>query len=210
MRKSKPWSVRVADSLLRRTPCLDERWGYETGVALKGVEHVWRKTADIRYWQYIQENMDGFVLPDGTIRTYYFEEYNLDLIHQGRLLLPLYAATHEERYRRAASLLRSQLRAQPRTSEGGFWHKGIYPHQMWLDGIYMASTFYAEFAAAFDQPEAFDDVARQIVLIEQHTRVEDRQFNDGRVTIRATMGKKTLNDLSKNDQVEIKSAKSVR
>lgn len=170
MRTKKPWSVRVADSLLQRTPRLDERWGYETGVALKGVEHVWKKTADARYWQYIQDNMDGFLLPDGTIRTYCFEEYNLDLINQGRLLLPLYTATHDERYRRAASLLRSQLRAQPRTTEGGFWHKGIYPYQMWLDSSYVGSTFYAEFAAAFDEPEAFDDVAKQMALIEQHTR----------------------------------------
>jgi unsaturated rhamnogalacturonyl hydrolase len=170
MGNDKPWSSRVADSLLHRTPNLDERWGYENGVVLRGVEHVWKKTADARYWQYIQGNMDRFVLPDGTIRTYCLEEYNQDLITQGRLLLPLYAATGEDKYRRAAYLLRSQLRAQPRTSEGGFWHKGIYPYQMWLDSSYVGSTFYAEFAAAFDEPEAFDDVVRQIVLIEQHTR----------------------------------------
>jgi len=170
MRTREPWSVRVADSLLQRTPCLDERWGYENGVVLKGVEHFWRKTADVRYWRYIQDNMDRLVLPDGTIRTYCLEEYNQDLITQGRLLLPLYAATGEDKYRRAAYLLRSQLRAQPRTSDGGFWHKGIYPYQMWLDSSYVGSTFYAEFAAAFDEPEAFDDVVRQIALIEQHTR----------------------------------------
>ncbi len=170
MGKIKPWSVRVADALLRRTPRLDERWGYETGVALKGIEHVWKKTDDDRYWQYIRDNMDPFVLPDGTIRTYCFEEYNLDLIPQGRLLLPLYAATHDDKYRRAAFVLRGQLQAQPRTSDGGFWHKGIYPYQMWLDGIYMGSTFYAEFATMFGQPGAFDDVVRQIELIEQHTR----------------------------------------
>jgi len=170
MRTRKPWSVRVADSLLQRTPRLNERWGYETGVALKGIEHVWKKTADTRYWQYIRDNMDPYVLPDGTIRTYNLEEYNQDLITQGRLLLPLYAVTGEDRYRSAAYLLRSQLRAQPRTSEGGFWHKNIYPYQMWLDSSYVGSTFYAEFAAAFDEPEAFDDVVRQIVLIERHTR----------------------------------------
>ena len=170
MGKATPWSIRVADSLLQRTPCLDERWGYETGVALKGVEHVWKETADARYWQYIRDNMDGFVLPDGTIRTYHFEEYNLDLIPQGRLLLPLYAATHDERYRSAARLLRSQLQSQPRTSDGGFWHKRIYPYQMWLDSAYMGSTFLSEYAAAFDDPAAFDDVVRQLVLMERHTR----------------------------------------
>jgi unsaturated rhamnogalacturonyl hydrolase len=66
--------------------------------------------------------------------------------------------------------LREQLKSQPRTNEGGFWHKKIYPYQMWLDGIYMAAPFYAEFGKTFDEPAAFDDVAFQIMVIEKHTR----------------------------------------
>ncbi len=85
-------------------------------------------------------------LPDGSIRTYRLEEYNLDQINEGKLLFFLHETTGDERYKQAASLLREQLRTHPRTSAGGFWHKQIYPHQMWLDGIYMASPFYAEFA----------------------------------------------------------------
>jgi unsaturated rhamnogalacturonyl hydrolase len=91
----------------------------------------------------------------------------------------LYRATGDERYKRAAFLLREQLRGHPRTRERGFWHKKIYPYQMWLDGIYMASPFLAEFAATFPPVSetgegwgggVFDDVAHQIILIEQHTR----------------------------------------
>jgi unsaturated rhamnogalacturonyl hydrolase len=139
-------------------------------VALLGIKQVWLKTNEQKYVDFIKHNIDEFVGPKGDIRTYRLEEYNLDQINEGKLLFPLYAATGDERYKQAAYLLRKQLETHPRTSEGGFWHKQIYPNQMWLDGIYMASPFYAEFARAFDEPEGFDDVARQIILIEQHTR----------------------------------------
>ena len=98
------------------------------------------------------------------------QEYNLDQIYPGRTLFTLYRTTGDEKYKKAAYLLREQLRGQPRTNEGGFWHKKIYPYQMWLDGIYMASPFYAEFGKTFGEPAAFDDVAFQIIVIEKHTR----------------------------------------
>ena len=90
----------------------------------------------------------------------------------GRMLLLLYRETKAEKYRKAADLLRDQLRKHPRTSEGGFWHKQIYPSQMWLDGLYMAEPFYAEYAAMFHEDAAFDDIAKQFILIERHTRDE--------------------------------------
>ena len=107
---------------------------------------------------------------EGNIDTYRPHEYNLDQINPGKILFPLYARTGDDRYRKAAHRLMEQLKDQPRTTEGGFWHKKIYPHQMWLDGIYMASPFYAQFARTFRKPEGFDDVAHQITLIEKHTR----------------------------------------
>ncbi len=160
----------MADSVMRRTPHLSDRWRYESGVVLGGVDQVWQRTGDTRYWQYLKANMDAFVEPDGSIRTYRLDEYNLDQINQGRLLFPLFRATGEERYRRAAFLLRRQLDSHPRTTQGGFWHKQMYPHQLWLDGVYMAGPFLAEFAAQFDEPGAWEDVAREIALVEQHTR----------------------------------------
>ncbi|MGA9350487.1 MAG: glycoside hydrolase family 88 protein [Anaerolineae bacterium] len=164
------WSVRMADSVMKRHPLLSKRWHYEPGVALLALKQVWLKTGQQKYYDYIKRNMDEFVGPDGEISTYRLEEYNLDQINEGKLLFLLYDTTGDERYKKAAYLLRRQLRTHPRTSEGGFWHKQIYPHQMWLDGIYMASPFYAEFARRFDEPQGFDDVAHQIILIEKHTR----------------------------------------
>jgi unsaturated rhamnogalacturonyl hydrolase len=146
------------------------KWSYEQGVLLKGMEGVWLSTGDGKYFSYIQRGMDRFVSEDGTIRTYKQEDYNLDNLLNGRILLLLYKVTGKEKYRKAAATLREQFKTQPRTSEGGFWHKKIYPSQMWLDGLYMGEPFYAEYAATFNEPEDFGDIAKQFVLMEQHTR----------------------------------------
>jgi len=146
------------------------RWHYEQGVLLEGMESVWLNTGDGRYFKYIQRLTEQFIGDDGTIRTYKKEDYNIDNVLPGRNLLLLYRVTGQEKYRKAAAILREQLRTHPRTSEGGFWHKKIYPSQMWLDGLYMGQPFYAEYAATFGEPEAFDDIARQFVLMERHSR----------------------------------------
>jgi len=168
---------RIADTVITiwpdypgSTPQRAAKWSYEQGVVLKGMERVWKQTGDQRYFNYIRQTMDRYVADDGSIRTYKIEEYNLDNILLGRMLLFLYTATKEEKYRKAADLLREQLRKHPRTSEGGFWHKQIYPYQMWLDGLYMAEPFYAEYAQTFHEESAFDDIANQFVLMERHAR----------------------------------------
>ena len=163
------WSVRMADSCIQRQPVLANEWSYESGVVLKGIEQVWLETGDKKYLEYIQHNIEQFVEPDGNIRTYNLQDYNLDQINTGKLFFHLYEETGDERYRQASHLLMRQLKTQPRTSEGGFWHKKIYPYQMWLDGLYMAAPFYAQYANSFDEPAGFDDVAHQIMLIERHT-----------------------------------------
>jgi len=158
----------MADSVLRRN--VPFRWHYEYGLIHQAIKQVWHKTGDARYYDHIKRDIDLLVGDDGRIRTYSVEEYNLDQINAGRIFFPLYRKTGDEKYKQAAYLLREQLRGQPRTYEGGFWHKKIYPYQMWLDSIYMASPFYAEFGKTFGEPAAFDDVAFQIIVIEKHTR----------------------------------------
>jgi unsaturated rhamnogalacturonyl hydrolase len=146
------------------------KWTYEYGVVLEGLEGVWLNTGDGRYFQFIQKGIDNFVEADGNIRTYNSGDYNLDNVLSGRSLLLLYKVTGQDKYRKAAALLRNQLNTQPRTSDGGFWHKKIYPSQMWLDGLYMAEPFYAEYAATFNESNDFDDIAKQFVLMENHSR----------------------------------------
>jgi len=171
------WAKKMAESeMKRRGDSLafgkdpKAKWAYETGVFLKGLEMVGARTGDKKYDGYVKAVIDSYLAPDASIRTYKLEDYTLDNINCGKLLLTLYQSTHEEKYRQAAFLLMKQLDNQPRTKEGGFWHKEIYPNQMWLDGIYMASPFLAQFAQMFNRPAGFDEVANQIIWMENHAR----------------------------------------
>lgn len=145
-------------------------WNYELGTLLEGMDAVWRSSGDARYLEYIQKSVDTLVAPDGTIPTWKLDEYQLDNILLGRQLLLLNRQKHDQRYLKAATLLYDQLQHQPRTLSGGFWHKQRYPNQMWLDGLYMAEPFYAEFASVAHHPEKFSDITHQFVLMEQHSR----------------------------------------
>ena len=172
-----PWSQRAADAAISRWP--DGRftapgekwaWNYEIGTLLEGMDSVWRATGDARYFDYIHKSIEVFVTPDGVIPTYKVDEYQLDNILTGRQLLFLYKQTHDERYFKAATLLYDQLQHQPRNASGGFWHKQRYPNQMWLDGLYMAEPFYAEYSVLTHNEKNFDDITHQFVLMEQHAR----------------------------------------
>lgn len=173
----RPYSVQMAETMLRLYPdsiAVKEgqpaRWDYEQGLVLAALERVWQRTADARYYAYILRDMNRFVGPDGRIRTYHPDDFNLDNITPGRALLMLAQQTEtgRERFRWAADTLRRQLATQPRIQAGGFWHKKRYPNQMWLDGLYMAEPFYAEYSAVYHQPDNFDDIARQFALIEKN------------------------------------------
>ncbi|MFC7666125.1 glycoside hydrolase family 105 protein [Hymenobacter humi] len=137
---------------------------------LRALERVWQRSGDAKYFTYIKKDLDLFVQPDGSVRTYKMEDYNLDNLTTGHalLLLAQTSVPDNQKYAKAATLLRKQLDSQPRTKEGGFWHKKIYTNQMWLDGLYMAEPFYAEYSQMFNQPAGFNDVAKQFALIEKN------------------------------------------
>ncbi|KAA2240022.1 glycoside hydrolase family 88 protein [Chitinophaga agrisoli] len=161
-------SADMATTIMRKpTP---PNWTYDQGVILEGIAGLWKSTGDGNYFRYIQQCMDAFVDEQGNIRTYKSADHNIDHVKNGRLLLLLYKVTGQEKYRKAADVLREQLRTQPRTGDGGFWHKRRYPYQMWLDGLYMGEPFYAEYAALFHEDTAFNDITRQFVLMEKHAR----------------------------------------
>jgi len=168
--KRNPWSVRMVNSVLTRYPLEQAEWHYEHGLMVKAIAATGEDSGESRYTDFARAWVDWFVAPDGSIRTYRVDEFNLDQVNAGKLLFQPYIQTGELRYRKALDTLRNQLHNQPRTLSGGFWHKKIYPYQMWLDGLYMAAPFYAEYALVFDEPEAFDDIIHQFALIEEHTR----------------------------------------
>lgn len=170
------WAVKTADSIMARTPQLYEdkgyhgKWSYDYAVVLKGFELLWKQTGEAKYLQYIQSNMDYFIQEDGSIRGYRQEEYNIDHINNGKLLFLLYNETKQEKYKAAAAHLREQLLNHPRTSEGAFWHKQIYPYQIWLDGLYMGAPFYLEYLLTFEEGAGLEDVTKQFILCEKHTK----------------------------------------
>ncbi|MEX2116998.1 MAG: glycoside hydrolase family 88 protein [Bacteroidota bacterium] len=174
----KPWSERIAASFLARYPDAvpynagnpELRWNYEQGLMFVGFLRLTDATGNRMYADVVRKNLDLYVGDDGSIRTYKKSDYNLDMIASGRALLSTYRTTGNPKYRAAADTLRSQLREQPRTASGGFWHKKVYPDQMWLDGIFMAEPFYTEYSVLTGDTAAFADIAHQILLLEQKAR----------------------------------------
>jgi alpha-L-fucosidase 2 len=169
-------SLRMADSEIARHPhawqienARSPRWGYTHGAVAKAMLDLYEHGGDARYFHYAKGYADTLISADGRIQTYRMDRFNIDNINAGKILFRLYRATGDARYRTAIDTLVAQMNTHPRTSEGGFWHKQIYPHQMWLDGLYMASPFLAEYARDFHHPEVFDDVAKQIRLMDEHS-----------------------------------------
>jgi unsaturated rhamnogalacturonyl hydrolase len=145
-------------------------WGYEEGVLLDGMAAEWHSTADGANFKYIKGAVDKYVTDDGTITGYKADGHTLDDVEMGRAVLLVYRVTQQVKYYKAAKFLHDQLALQPRTASGGYWHKQIYPNQMWLDGAYMAEPFRAAYAATFQEPGDFDDIAKQLLLMDEHMR----------------------------------------
>lgn len=162
-------AMTMADSLMARHGLLTEQWAYDYGVTWRGMEALYALTGEQKYVDYIRDAMDTFVDEEGHIRSYDYDTFNLDFICNGRQLLFLYKQTGEKKYLLAANTLREQLRHQPRTSDGGFWHKQCYPYQMWLDGLHMSAPFYTEYCLMTGDEEGLQDMARQLVLAYEHT-----------------------------------------
>jgi unsaturated rhamnogalacturonyl hydrolase len=169
------WSDRMALSIMKRHPeayMIDEvktpKWDYVHGLVLHSFEELYKKNADSRYTSYIKNYVDALVQSDGTIKTYEFEKYNIDMVVAGRLLFNIYEITKDNRYLIAMQTLKKQIEGQPRTIGGGFWHKKTYPNQMWLDGLYMGEPFYAQYTATYENGKNLDDIAKQFEQIQLH------------------------------------------
>ena len=174
-------SRRMADTVVAQwpkgmMPSLNTpgKWTYEEGVLLDGMMAEWRVTGDGRYFRYVKETVDPHLVGDASgvtpIEGYAAEAHSLDNVKTGQALLTMYRVTQDAKYYRAAKYIRDQLRTQKRTASGGFWHKEIYPNQMWLDGAYMAGPFLAEYGATFQEPEDFDEVAHELLLMDAKMR----------------------------------------
>ena len=124
-------------------------WNYIDGCMMTALLSLWEITGEKEYFDFVESFIDAFVNEDGSIRTFKEEGHALDDVNEGRVLFQLYESTGKEKYRRAADFLHGFLQRQPRTKEGSWWHKQIYPDQVWLDGIYMAQPFAALYEKHF-------------------------------------------------------------
>lgn len=169
------WSERLAQTLMKQHPeayQIDDKkqpkWDYVHGLVMTSFEQLYKKTDNKAYFDYLKGYYNATIQSDGSIPSYKLESYNIDMLPAGNALFYLYEKTNEPQYLQALKTLRSQLDTHPRTNEGGFWHKKIYPSQMWLDGLYMGSPFYAQYTLKFENGKNFDDIAKQFELVQKN------------------------------------------
>lgn len=144
-------------------------WNYIDGCMITALLAMADISGDGRYFDFSRRFIDAFVGEDGSVRTFRPEKHTLDDINEGRVLFTLFDRTGDEKYRRAADTLKRALDEQPRTHEGSFWHKQIYPNQVWLDGIYMALPFLALYEGHFGSGD-YGDILRQVQIVRAHMR----------------------------------------
>ncbi len=145
-------------------------WNYIDGCMLKALLDLEEVQGGGRYLAFVEDYLAYFISPEGEIRHYSAEEQNCDRINGGKVLLRLYEAGRGERYRLAAQALYAQLEKQPRLSCGNFWHKRIYPNQIWLDGLYMVQPFFLQYQRLFCQYQNYQDSIGQFRRVEELLR----------------------------------------
>lgn len=143
------------------------KWNYIDGCMITAILSLYEMTGDEKYYNFAKDFIDYYVKEDGSIATYDPEEYNLDNVNTASNLFYLYDKTGDEKYRKAIELVRGQLERMPRTNEGNFWHKNIYPYQVWLDGMYMAQPFYMRYEMKFNSMKGCMDSIHQFENVER-------------------------------------------
>ncbi|OJX91317.1 MAG: hypothetical protein BGP01_12970 [Paludibacter sp. 47-17] len=172
----KKLSIRMVESEMKRNPeswmvdfAKAPKWDYTHGLQLQAMAMAGNAFDNPGFFNYALEYATNMVSADGSIKGYKPEEYNIDRVNPGKMLYVIYDRTKDPKYLKAIHLLRDQMRTHPRTSEGGFWHKKVYPHQMWLDGLYMAAPYLAEYGVRFNEPALFDEVAHQLIVMAKNS-----------------------------------------
>ncbi|MCD7729299.1 MAG: glycoside hydrolase family 88 protein [Clostridia bacterium] len=148
-------------------------WNYIDGCMMTSLYSIYKQTGNKKYLDFIDTFVDYYVFEDGSIRGYELETYNLDNLNEGRVLFDLYRETGKEKYKKAISLLYKQIEGQPRTGSGNFWHKLIYPNQVWLDGLYMAQVFYTRYETEINHGKNYSDIVKQFKSV--HENMYDKQ-----------------------------------
>ncbi|MFC1776049.1 glycoside hydrolase family 88 protein [Pseudomonadota bacterium] len=148
-------------------------WSYTTGLLMEAMDDLATATGDAEFADFGRNTIDSYLGEDGTIHTYEPEKFNIDHINSGKMLQRLYAREGDPKYRAAIDTLAAQLVDHPRTSEGAFWHKLRYPHQLWLDGVYMGMPFLAGVGVMEGDEHKVEEAAREFIIARSHLRDAD-------------------------------------
>lgn len=151
---------------------LKSGWNYIDGCMILALLEIYQATGEKQYYDFADAFIDYRVKEDGQIDGYEVEEYNIDNVNAGKTLFQLYEINGKEKYRKAIDLIYSQVQNQPRTKEGNFWHKKIYPNQVWLDGMYMGQPFYMEYETKFNNKKNYADIFSQFANVVKYLRDE--------------------------------------
>ncbi|MFV0375899.1 MAG: glycoside hydrolase family 105 protein [Mangrovibacterium sp.] len=169
------WSIRMADAVMTRSDSLGfyngrtrRAWSYD--VALLGMSIDRLGSVDKKYSDYMQSDMDAMVDNSGHVARYDSTKFNIDYINPARNLLILWERTSNAKYKKAIGQFVRQMENHPKTESGGYWHKKIYPSQIWLDGVYMGMPFLAQYAKDFNAPQWFDVATHEIILAHEKLR----------------------------------------
>lgn len=144
-------------------------WNYIDGCMITSLLAMNEITGEAKYFDFAESFIDYYVSDDGTILGYDIAKYNLDDLNEGRVLFELYRKTGKEKYRLAIEKQKAQLDSQPRTNTGNFWHKLIYPNQIWLDGIYMAQVFSTMYSKEYGGGD-YSDMLSQIENVAKYMK----------------------------------------
>ncbi|KAJ4991618.1 glycosyl hydrolase family 88 [Stagonosporopsis vannaccii] len=162
----------TADSQIRHG--VRKTFGYTQATLYEGYEAAIALTKNQTLVDWYRGQIDNVIVKaDGTIANWNYSHYSLDDYRIGNNILWWYDRTGEAKYKNAAKIIREQLNRHPQNKEGGFWHRSpIYKDQMWLDGIFMADTFYATWTKKFDNGNAtaWNHIVKQFDNIEKYTR----------------------------------------
>jgi len=141
------------------------KWNYIDGCMIKAILELYHITKEKKYLDFADNFIDYFVREDGSIDSYDPKEYNIDNVNAGKTLFDLYKLTNKEKYRKAIDTVYSQLKEQPRINAGNFWHKKIYPNQVWLDGLYMGQPFYMQYEVEYNNCKNCMDSYNQFINV---------------------------------------------
>ncbi|AEJ18787.1 glycosyl hydrolase family 88 [Gracilinema caldarium DSM 7334] len=162
-------AINIANTMIAVNPIGSLKWNYETGLLLLAIWHIGKTFNKPTFNEYVRQQIDCLIDNEGIINGYKKDEFNLDQINSGKIVLELFIESHDNRYEKACITLINQLHEHPVTESGGYWHKKIYPYQIWLDGLYMYGPFVARWGQITGDEGCIAKVCKNLIDIKNKT-----------------------------------------